>query len=290
MAVATAGSFRRAALCLPLGQSAVSRRIQKLEDSLGVSLFERSASGTRLTAAGKSFVDRAHVAMDELESAAKIARAAGCGHFGALNIGVCGTMLCEPVHRLLLEYRTLHPEVALVFSEYERSELLISTSHRRIDALICVGIFKQAYGDSIILAKEQLQIIVPVNHALAEGERISWSDVEGASFIVGSGELHRQTHSHLARELAMRGIHPDVAHHRVGFDGIVGLVCLGFGFGLGFSGLAMSFGRRVSWKPIGNSADSLPISILWRPENDNPALRRFVSLARVHAKRNGAPS
>jgi len=52
LAVAESGSFRKAGQLLGIGQSAVTRLIQKLEDALGVSVFERSPTGARLTTAG----------------------------------------------------------------------------------------------------------------------------------------------------------------------------------------------------------------------------------------------
>ena len=48
LAVAETGSFRKAGSLLGIDQSAVTRRVQKLEDILGVSLFERSVAGARL--------------------------------------------------------------------------------------------------------------------------------------------------------------------------------------------------------------------------------------------------
>ena len=45
--VAETGSFRKASALLSVGQSAITRRIQKLEDALGVSLFERRPTGAR---------------------------------------------------------------------------------------------------------------------------------------------------------------------------------------------------------------------------------------------------
>lgn len=47
---------------------------------------------------------------------------------------------------------------------------------------------------------------------------------------------------------------------------------------------------NVSFVPIGDVNEKVPFSITWRPENDNPALRRFISLARIEAQRNGALS
>lgn len=47
---------------------------------------------------------------------------------------------------------------------------------------------------------------------------------------------------------------------------------------------------NVTFVPIGEEGETVPFSLTWRPENDNPALRRFLSLARIEAKRNGALS
>ena len=81
-------SFRQAARVLGARQSAVSRRIRSLEDTLGVSLFERSHGGVRITAAGARFFDRARSALAQLDYAVKTAGAAGRGENGHLRIGI----------------------------------------------------------------------------------------------------------------------------------------------------------------------------------------------------------
>lgn len=42
--------------------------------------------------------------------------------------------------------------------------------------------------------------------------------------------------------------------------------------------------------PIGDDADIVPFTAYWSPANDNPALRRFLSLARIETKRHGSLS
>ena len=44
----------------------------------------------------------------------------------------------------------------------------------------------------------------------------------------------------------------------------------------------------VVFRPVGEPYERVRFSLVWRPENDNPALRRFVSLARVHAQKAAA--
>ena len=67
--VAECLSFRRAAAVLRIRQSTVSRRVRSLEDTLGVSLFERFSGGVRVTAAGARFFDRARYALVQLDQA-----------------------------------------------------------------------------------------------------------------------------------------------------------------------------------------------------------------------------
>lgn len=65
LAVADLGSFQRAAEQLNLSQSALSRRIQKLEQALGVTLIERTTRSMKLTLAASGFRARAQVMLDE---------------------------------------------------------------------------------------------------------------------------------------------------------------------------------------------------------------------------------
>src|SRR5712691_13484546 len=79
IAVAKHLSFRAAARALGIRPSAVSRRVRALEDTLGVSLFERHSTGLRVTNAGARFFQEAREGFVHLEQASKIAAAAGRG-------------------------------------------------------------------------------------------------------------------------------------------------------------------------------------------------------------------
>ncbi|MCZ8412095.1 LysR family transcriptional regulator, partial [Achromobacter dolens] len=69
LAVADLGSFRAASEALHLSQSALSRRVDKLEAALGVQLMTRTTRKVELTTIGRGFVPRARSVLNELESA-----------------------------------------------------------------------------------------------------------------------------------------------------------------------------------------------------------------------------
>lgn len=73
LAVAEYLNFRHAANALGVAQSSVSARVKALEEDLGILLFERHARGVRLTEAGRHFVERIAIGVDQLDHAVKTA-------------------------------------------------------------------------------------------------------------------------------------------------------------------------------------------------------------------------
>jgi DNA-binding transcriptional LysR family regulator len=88
LAVAEYLNFRHAANALGVAQSSVSARVKALEQDLGILLFERHARGVRLTEAGRHFVERVAVGVDQLDHAVKTASMAAVGECGRLRIGI----------------------------------------------------------------------------------------------------------------------------------------------------------------------------------------------------------
>ena len=96
LAVSVAGCFSAAALILGVRQSTVSRLIRKLEDHVGVSLFERSGSGVRPTDAGVQLLSRLAQIKTLAEVALEEARDAGAAHTGRLRLGFVGSFATPP--------------------------------------------------------------------------------------------------------------------------------------------------------------------------------------------------
>ena len=92
MALAEAGTFRRAAAAMTLEPSAISRRIRGLEDRLGAPLFERSRSGVRLTEAVRFFHQQAGGVIERLNEAMRLIMSAGHAGNGKVALGVVGSL------------------------------------------------------------------------------------------------------------------------------------------------------------------------------------------------------
>jgi DNA-binding transcriptional LysR family regulator len=67
LSIAQRGNFQRAAAHLNLSQTAISHRMRKLEEDLGIKLFARTTREVTLTRAGIEFLPKAQKAIEELE-------------------------------------------------------------------------------------------------------------------------------------------------------------------------------------------------------------------------------
>src|SRR5208337_5502492 len=90
--VAEHRSFRRAAEALGVCQSSVSKRVMKLENVLGVDLFDRHHAGVKVTDAGHHFFEHIKMALDHFDSAVTSAGMAGRVEKGSLKIGLFSSL------------------------------------------------------------------------------------------------------------------------------------------------------------------------------------------------------
>jgi len=109
IAVARDGTFTGAGRQLGLTQSAVSAQMRRLEDYLGVTLFERTGKSAALNAAGRDMLPQAEelVAMAE-----RMAHSAGAGHVsGQLRVGAIASVQQDLLVEALAGFREAFPDV-----------------------------------------------------------------------------------------------------------------------------------------------------------------------------------
>lgn len=134
--VATLGSFSAAARELELTPSAVSKLISRLEDRLGVRLFQRTTRSLRLTDEGGTFLESCrdilvNIEQAELEVAALQNRVTGTLHVTAIS-AFARTQLCK----IMPEFMALHPDVRVELSLTERQVDLIN---EKVDLAILIS-------------------------------------------------------------------------------------------------------------------------------------------------------
>ena len=283
-------SFSRAAQVLGVRQSAVSRRVRALEDKLGVSLFEREAGGVRLTEAGRRFLERSRTALAEIDHAVRSAASAGCGAEGAVRIGILSSLSGGFVRELLLNYRQAHPAVAIDIVEGPTHEHIARITERLLDIAFVTGTPTAPQCDIAVLWQARVFVALPEKHVLADGNSIEWEGLKDERFIVSREAPGPEIHDYVIQRLASLGFSPAVERFSVGRETLMHLVALGFGISvISEAGIATHY-PGVAFRSLATDQDTLPYSAAWLPSNDNPALRRLISLARSMSRVRMAPA
>lgn len=223
--VARLGGIGRAARALNTVQSNVTQRVRRLEESLGVTLFERSRSGARLTAAGERLMPYAARVDALLEEAGRAARDDGAPR-GTLTVGALETTAALRLSPLLASYARAHPQVDLVLRTGTTAEMVERVLTRELEgAFVCGPIVHPELAATAVFEEELALLSAPSNRSL--------SDLLGQPglrlVILRAGCSYRQR---LEEILARRGV---VGLRRLEFgtlEAILGAVAAGLGITL----------------------------------------------------------
>ncbi|MDS7930079.1 LysR family transcriptional regulator [Acinetobacter sp. V102_4] len=111
MAIAKRGTFRGAAIELGMSTTALSHAISKLEENLGVRLFNRTTRSVSLTEAGRLFVEQVGPALQDIHSALDIVRSQRETPSGTLRINAAAFAAREIISPVIIEFLRRYPEM-----------------------------------------------------------------------------------------------------------------------------------------------------------------------------------
>lgn len=277
-------SFRRAAAALGVQESAISRRIRDLEDELGAALFIRHSGGVILTQAGNVFVRHARRVLSQMSHASIDVGSFGRGEAGVIRIGIFSSLASGFLAHLMCSFNTSHVDVRVEIVEGAPSEHLVAVQHHQLDVAFVTGVQPIDRCDTEQFWTERVFVVLPTAHALSKREILNWCDLREQRFVVSESDPGPEIKDYLIKHLADLGIHPEIQRFKVGRDNLMQIVSLGHGLTLTSEATIATRFPGVIYRQLGDEA--LPFRAVWSPSNDNPAFRRFLSLARQLAKQN----
>jgi DNA-binding transcriptional LysR family regulator len=224
-AVARLGGMGRAARELNTVQSNVTQRVRRLEEALGVSLFERSRAGARLTPAGERLMPYATRVDALLDEALRAARDDGAPR-GTLTIGSLETTAALRLSPLLASYVQAHPGVDLVLRTGTTAEMVERVLGRELEgAFVCGPVAHPLLLSKPAFSEDLALLSAPTEATLAAALRRP----DLRLVILRAGCSYRQR---LEELLARRGV---VGLRRLEFgtlEAILGAVAAGLGITL----------------------------------------------------------
>ena len=286
LVVGDCSSFRQAARLLGIQQSVLSRGVQALEDNLGVSLFERYRGGVRVTNAGAHFLMQAREALNQLEKAVVSAAKAGSGTIGYLNIGIMSSIAVGYLHNLIEKYACEHPEIVIQLREGAGRGHVEAVRSRQLDVAFVRDSVEAAECEVDTLWMERIFVALPKEHPLRDREDINLNDIQNERLIVCQPEGDAAFCRQITQFVTHRNRAVNVETFDVGRETLMQLVALGQGVALTSEATAGNLFPGIVFRPIAEVEGNVRFCAIWSSQNDNPALRRFLSLARTLARQS----
>lgn len=180
--IADRGNFTRAAEDVMISQPALSRSIQKLEEELGQPVFERKTRSVSLTDAGTLLQARAQQVLSILEDTK--AEITDDGQSGRIRVGAIPTIAPYFLPEILQRFSAAFPKATLIVQESTTDVLLKSCTQGEIDLAIVALPVPTKYLKIEELFKEELLLVLPLDHPLADKPKIHLRDVEPLPFVL----------------------------------------------------------------------------------------------------------
>jgi len=182
-AVAELGSFRRAAESIHISQPAFSRRIDKLEQALGVRLLDRTTRRVNLTAVGRDFDRKVHQIMDELDSTLLGIRGLAATHMGEVTIACVPSTVNYFVTRVIALYREHYPKIRVKVFDASANEVLLAVARGEVEfGLNFIGT-QEGDVDFEPLFEERFVAACRRDHPLAKKKQVSWVELAQYDYI-----------------------------------------------------------------------------------------------------------
>ena len=222
LAVAESEHMTNTAKQLHIAQPALSQSIHRLEQELGVSLFERAGRGIRLSPAGAYVRDRVKPAMETLENVARDVQLFQQGEQDVVRVGVhaaSGVAIDG-----IAAYSELNPHVSFEITQDERErhrDVIVTTITPRGSSTVENATEKTPFS-------ERIGIAVPAGSTL--GETSSLSDFASERFIALAGS--RRFREVCDTLCARRAFTPHIAFESD--NPLVVKKMIGLGLGVGF--------------------------------------------------------
>lgn len=180
--VAEKQNFTKAAEELLISQPALSRSIQKLEDELEQPVFERKTRSISLTDAGVLLQARAQEVLSILEDTKS--EITDDGESGRVRVGAIPTIAPFYLPEILRSFSAQYPKANLIVQENTTDLLLKSCTQGEIDLAILALPIPAKYLEVEELFTEELFLVLPPDHPLADKNRITLKDIEGNPFVL----------------------------------------------------------------------------------------------------------
>lgn len=291
VAVAQEQHFGRAAQACFVSQPTLSVAIKKLEEELGVMLFERHKSEITLTPVGEEVVQQAQQVLEQVEGIRQLAQQGQDPLHGPLQLGAIYTIGPYLLPQLIPVLHKNAPQMPLVIQENYTAELTRRLKQGELDAIIIALPYEEPGIVSLPLYHEPFKVVLPENHPWKKRKNIRVNELANENLLLlGAGHCFREqvldacpaciTGKQQALQQTIEGTSLETIRYMVGSGlGITVLPCSAVGD-------TRSASPLLSIRPFATPVPGRTVALAWRASFPRP---RAIEVLRqsIHACKLG---
>jgi DNA-binding transcriptional LysR family regulator len=278
--------FGRAAERLGIAQPALTQQIQTLEQELGVQLFERTKRAVRLTVAGRVTLNEAIRTLQQADRTVLVAKQAGRGQLGHIEIGFVGSAIFSGVlSKLISRFKQANPMVELRLSELGILQQLNDVGSGRLDLGFVRTPVKSlpiSVGMSV-LYREPIILALPEWHPLASG-KITLKALSDEPFV--GLRIHDGVgfNAQIAEICATGSLSPKVRQRADQLVALAGMVAGGLGIAFVPDSLRCLHIGDIAYRPVDDITEESSLAVVFRKFERAPAVIAFLDLTKKLAR------
>jgi DNA-binding transcriptional LysR family regulator len=227
VAVAEFKSFRKAAEFVSISQPAFSRRIEKLEQSLGVKLIDRNTRSMELTNVGRDFSRKARHILDNLDEALLSIEEVGGARMGQVTIACVPSAVYYFLPQVLRQYHASYPRIKIKVHDASANQVLSVVASGEADfGVNFIGDDEPGIDFQTIL-EERFVAACKKDHPLAKKKVATWEELKKYDFMTVS----KSSGNRMLLDMALAGTSakPEIVYEAQHVTTLLGLVEAGMG-------------------------------------------------------------
>jgi len=184
IAVAQTGSFTQAAARLHLSQPALTVQIRRLEETLGLRLFDRNSRNVALTPTGRDLLPLLQKSLHDMEHVLIDARALGDGASGTVRIACLPTFAASSLPELVQDLKKTVPRVSFEVRDVVASMVNALVRNEEADIGLTGGALDDSNLEVLHAGIDRLVVVCPKRHPLAKRRRITLGDLAATPLVL----------------------------------------------------------------------------------------------------------
>jgi len=172
--------FGKAALACNVSQPSLSQQIQKVEDEMGLTIFDRLKKPVLPTEKGRLFIEQAKVILKESQKLTELAKQQGAEVSGDFRLGIIPTLAPYLLPLMIEPFSKAYPRVNLRVDELKTETIVEQIRNDTLDGAILATPLHEPGLKETVLFYEPFYLFVSSEHPLAAKKKIGEDDLDGS--------------------------------------------------------------------------------------------------------------